>query len=115
MSFLEQTYYALLKDYGTTIKLVILGKAEVDIETGVRVTTNDRYLPIQVVETGERAMNRYEKQFTKNQSKVKFLALTQDVDVEIQYDYLEYNGLKYHQLALFTMKGVVQIEAEGAK
>lgn len=46
---LLQTFYSLVKDYGTTITYTKVGKADIDPETGVRDTSADRSFPVPAV------------------------------------------------------------------
>lgn len=46
---LLQTFYSLLKDYGTTITFTKVGKADIDPDTGKRDTSADRTFPLPAV------------------------------------------------------------------
>lgn len=46
---LLQTFYVLLKDYGTTITFTKVGKADIDPETGKRDASADRVFPLPAV------------------------------------------------------------------
>jgi hypothetical protein len=101
---LADTFYFLLKDYGTVIQFKKIGKADIDPETGVRSEVEDKIYPISCVYTPIGVMVEFIGGLvgrTERQRATDFLVLTSELPSNLvieQSDSFTHANIKYTNL-----------------
>ena len=114
---LTDTYYFLVKDYGTTITVTKRVKSDVDSETGVR-TAADRNYTIQAVFSPVGVFSEFLAKLLGKVEKysVVFMILKSDLPEGIETtDQITHANLKYRNLALEDYETVMLISGEAYK
>lgn len=109
---LLDTFYALRKEYGTTIQFTKVGKGNVDPDTGARDSSADRTFPLGAVLCPVGHMNEWLANLLGRVEKIGtcFLIRVSDIPSGIQIengDYFVHGNLKYRQLNFEDYSGVI--------